>query len=257
MCELFGFTSRTPQKVNQELREFFSHSTEHPNGWGLALLDKNSFSMEKEPIRAIDSLYLKERLREPIVAQTALAHIRLATIGNMEWRNCHPFTGTDNSGRHWTLIHNGTIFECKPMEKYISIQKGDTDSERILLFLLDQMNEKIAEKGKKLTAEERFHIVDELVITASPENKLNLLIYDGELLYAHTNYRNSLYQKKTEDSVFVSTRPLALGKWEPLPFTQLVAFHQERLVFEGTIHGNEYFLDQKKMELLFLAFAEL
>lgn len=257
MCELFGFTSRTPQKVNQELKEFFSHSTEHPNGWGLALLDKGDFSMEKEPIRAIDSLYLRERLREPIIAQAALAHIRLATIGNMEWRNCHPFTGTDKSGRHWTLIHNGTIFECREMEQYVNIQKGDTDSERILLYLLDLMNQEISEKGRSLTAEERFQVIDRLVVTASPENKLNLLIYDGELLYAHTNYRDSLYRRQTEDGVFISTQPLALGKWEPVPFTQLVAYQREKLLFTGTVHGNEYFLDQKKMELLFLAFAEL
>lgn len=257
MCKLFGFSSRKPQKVNQELKEFFSHSNEHPHGWGLALLDNNNISMEKEPIKANDSVYLNKRLREPIVSQVGLAHIRLATIGNMEWRNCHPFTGTDQSGRHWTMIHNGTIFECDAMQKYVSIQNGDTDSERLLLFLLDKMNSAIAAKERSLTAEERFNIVDSIVITASPQNKLNLLIYDGELLYAHTNYKDSLYQRKTEDSVFISTQPLALGTWEPMPFTQLVAYRQEKLVFTGTIHGQEYILDQKRMELLMLAFAEL
>lgn len=257
MCELFGFTSRTPKKVNQELKEFFSHSNEHPNGWGLALLDPDSIFIEKEPIRALDSLYLKERLREPILSQAALAHIRLATIGHMEWKNCHPFTGTDRSGRRWTLIHNGTIFECSAMEKYVSLQKGSTDSERILLYLLDLMNQKIDETGRSLTDEERFQVLDGLVITAAPENKLNLLIYDGELLYAHTNYRGSLYQRVTEDSVFFSTQPLSNDTWEPLPFTRLLAYRQEQLAFTGTVHGQEYFLDQKKMDLLFLAFSEL
>lgn len=257
MCELFGISSRKPQIINQELKELFSHSNEHPNGWGLALINKGICSIEKEPTRANASRYLKGRLKEPIVVKTALAHIRLATIGHMEWRNCHPFTGTDQSGRQWTLIHNGTIFECESLQKYVSIQNGDTDSERILLFLIDQMNGEINAKGRSLTAEERFKIVDDLVVMLSPENKLNLLICDGELLYAHTNCRDSLHQRVTEESVYFSTKPLAVGVWEPMPFTQLIAYRQGVLKYVGTDHGQEYILDQKSLDFLLLAFSEL
>lgn len=257
MCELFGFTGRTPQKLNQELKEFYSHSGEHPNGWGLAILDEMNFSIEKEPVKASDSRYLKERLKEPIVCQTGLAHIRLATIGNMEWKNSHPFTATDQSKRRWTLIHNGTIFECKPMEKYVRLQKGDTDSERILLYLIDLINEETTAKGRALNPEERFAILDRMVATIAPENKLNLLIYDGELFYAHTNYVNSLYLRRTQEGIYFSTQPLALGIWEPVPFTTLLAYHQGQLAFTGTNHGQEYFVDERKMELLFLAYSEL
>ena len=257
MCELFGLSSRKPHTVNQELKEFFSHCDEHPHGWGLALLDHNNLVIEKEPVKANASRYLKERLREPITSQIVLAHIRFATIGHMERRNCHPFTGTDRSGRKWTLIHNGTIFECEPMQKYFSIQKGETDSERLLLFLLDMMNSEIIAKGRSLTDEERFEIVDKLVTTAALQNKLNLLIYDGDLFYAHTNYRGSLYRLQSEDSVLISTQPLSAGAWEPVPFTQLIAYRREQQVLSGTIHGQEYILDQKKLDLVMLAFSGL
>ncbi len=257
MCELFGFTGRTTQKLNQELKEFYSHSSEHPNGWGLAILDEDNFFIEKEPLKASDSRYLKERLKEPIICQTALAHIRLATIGNAEWRNSHPFTGRDRSGRRWTLIHNGTIFECGPMEKYVRVQKGDTDSERILLYLIDLVDEEIAAKGRALNAKERFDVLDRMVITVAPENKLNLLIYDGELLYAHTNFADSLYLRKTREGMYFSTQPLALGVWEPVPFTTLLACRRGEILFTGTNHGQEYFVDKKKMELLFLAYSQL
>lgn len=257
MCELFGFTGRTTQKLNQELKEFYSHSDAHPNGWGLAILDEQNFSIEKEPLKASDSRYLKERLKEPIIGQTALAHIRLATIGNVERKNSHPFTGTDQSGRRWTLIHNGTIFECKPMEKYVQLQKGDTDSERILLYLIDLVNKETAGKGRALTAGERFAVLDRMVITISPENKLNFLIYDGELLYVHTNCADSLYLRRAQEGIYFSTQPLALGVWEPVPFTTLLACRQGELVLTGTNHGQEYFVDEKKMELLFLAYSEL
>ena len=78
-------------------------------------------------------------------AKTALAHIRLATIGNVEQDNCHPFTAVDNSGRTWTLIHNGTIFESDNIGKYVFLQKGETDSERILLYIVDSINKKSAD----------------------------------------------------------------------------------------------------------------
>lgn len=80
----------------------------------------------------------------------------------------------------------------------------------------------ISEKGAALTEEERCRIIDQLVITASPENKLNLLIYDGDLIYAHCNYRGSLHQRFTEDGVCFSTKPLSLGKWQEVPFIQLL-----------------------------------
>lgn len=257
MCELFGFSSRTPKEINEDLKEFFSHSDQHPHGWGLALLDGSDAAIEKEPIQASKSIYLKARLREPIQVTNLLAHIRYATIGNTEWRNCHPYTGLDSSGRRWTLIHNGTIFEYAPMNKYVSIQNGDTDSERILLYFLDEINAYSAELGRPLKAEERFALLDRLIVAMAPENKLNLLVYDGELLYAHTNYANSLYQRVTNDSICITTRPLTLGKWEPVPFTTLVAYRVNKIAFTGTNHGIEYFVDEEKMRLLYLAFAEL
>lgn len=36
MCELFAINSREPFVANDYLREFFSHSTRHPDGWGIA-----------------------------------------------------------------------------------------------------------------------------------------------------------------------------------------------------------------------------
>lgn len=257
MCELFGFSGRRRMELNEYLKEFFSHSVEHPHGWGLTLLDRDNYSIEKEPVRAIDSRYLKERLRMPIISSTMLAHIRLATIGNLEWRNSHPFVGMDQSGRRWTLIHNGTIFDYQPMEKYVSQQNGDTDSERILLHLLELMDKAYIKKGESLTAKERFDVLDRMVVAASTDNKLNLLIYDEEMLYAHTNYQESLHQRTTEDGVYFSTQPLNKGVWEPLTLNTLLGYKNGEKIYTGTTHNNTYVVDPKKMELLFLAYSGL
>ena len=257
VCELFGFSGHCPVTINEELKTFFSHSDKHPHGWGLALIEGNHAAIEKEPWQADDSHYLKARLRDPIRVKTALAHIRLATIGKMEWKNCHPYTAVDHSGRRWVLIHNGTIFEYAPMNPYVARQNGDTDSERILLYLIDQVNDRSEQLGHPLTAEERFALLDELVAKMAPGNKLNILLSDGELLYAHTNYRGSLHQRKTQDGVFLATLPLTPSPWEPLPLTTLVAYREGELICTGTCHGAEFFDDEEKMKMLFLAFAEL
>ena len=111
MCELLGFSSRRRRNVTPLLREFFSHAERHPHGWGLARFeDASAPQIEKEPVKATESETLRRILDEGVEAQTLLGHIRLATVGTIEFANCHPFSEADNSGRVWTLVHNGTIF---------------------------------------------------------------------------------------------------------------------------------------------------
>jgi glutamine amidotransferase len=156
MCELFGISSKEPFRINEYLKEFFSHSSAHPHGWGMSCMDKNQVSIEKEPVQASKSNYLKERLSAPIEVKTAFAHIRYATIGNVEYKNCHPYTWRDKSGRQWTLIHNGTIFDYSALNAYMNIQKGDTDSERILLHIVDLVDQAERQQHRKLDKKERF-----------------------------------------------------------------------------------------------------
>ena len=175
MCEIYGFSGCRKRELNTDLREFYSHAEEHPNGWGLALLDPDNIRLCREAVRADQSDTLKGLLHQPIVAKHALAHIRLATIGHVEYENCHPFFGTDHSGRRWTLIHNGTVFENDRLNKYIYVQKGETDSERILLYLLDCVNELTEKLGRPLNAQERFSILDRFVSGSSPKNSVQAL----------------------------------------------------------------------------------
>jgi len=181
----------------------------------------------------------------------------LATIGNVEQDNCHPFTASDNSGRTWTLIHNGTVFESDKLNKYIFLQKGETDSERILLYIIDRINEAIEQLRRFPSAEERFDILDEIVRGSSPKNKLNLLIYDGETLYVHTNFRNSLYYRRGESGVTFSTRPLSEEAWKNVPFTTLLGYKNGTLVYTGTNHNNEYFFDPSTYNPLYMAYSGL
>ncbi len=257
MCELFGICSPQKKQLNQLLREFFSHGTDHPHGWGMAFFYGGAVSLEKEAQNSCKSAYLRQRLRAKIEADQMIAHIRRATKGTMDYENTHPFVIRDDSGRAWTLAHNGTIFESKMLNPFIHEQQGQTDSERILCCIVRKVNEAQESLGRALSLEERFCLVDGIICAITPENKVNLLLFDGELFYVHTNYRDSLYSRHEGEALLVSTRPLGIKRWEPVPFCRLLAYRRGRLVFEGTRHENEFFDSEEKMRLLFLDFAGL
>jgi len=261
MCELFGISGSNKIRVNEYLREFFSHSTEHPDGWGYVTFESNfdeksekeskhnSYSLIKEALPAYKSKIVEKMLEEEITEANMFAHIRQATRGDLVYDNCHPFVGQDNSGRTWIVSHNGTIFDYPQMDKYKEVQKGATDSERILFYILDIINKKqlapdAEETGEiiPLTDSERFAAMDEILCNITKNNnKVNLMVWDGEYIYIHTNLKNTLYMKEDNGCRVFSTQPLDNSPWENVPFTQLLVYKNGRLVFTGTNHGNEYF----------------
>lgn len=241
MCELFGFSGICSVKMNPYLSEFFSHSEKHPHGWGMALLHGNETNLEKEPVTASTSSYLRERLAHPLYASNMMAHIRLATLGGLAYGNSHPFVQRDNSDRTWTLIHNGTILDCPALEAYRESQEGRTDSERILCHIISRMNRLQRELGHAPDAAERFTEMDAIMQEITPGNKVNLIIYDGEQFYIHTNMRETLYRKETDLGTFVATVPLDAEGWEPFPFMQLLGYADGKVVRRGTAHHNEFF----------------
>ncbi|MBR1836879.1 MAG: class II glutamine amidotransferase [Kiritimatiellae bacterium] len=259
MCELFGYTAPRPVRANHWLREFYSHSGDHPDGWGLATFHDGIPSIEKEPVRASLSPYLASRLTEPVEAANLLAHIRKATVGANDRVNCHPFVGRDNRGRVWTLEHNGTIFRGDVLGPYFAVQEGRTDSERLLLLLLDRIGARQDALGRALGAEERFAEFAVFVRDLAPGNKLNLLVFDGETLYAHTNCAGSLHVRfDPSGAAVLSTRPLGSGDgWEPLPLCTPLAFRAGDRVAAAPCHGHEYVPTPDDFNLFFTDYATL
>ena len=257
MCELFGFSGNKRTDLTGLLTEFFSHSVNNPDGWGLASFDDSHTLIYKERVAAYKSPNIERIIKETGKARTLIGHIRLATIGYDDYNNSHPFSGYDRSGRLWTLAHNGTIFECDDLSIYSYKQKGSTDSERVFLYLLDKINEKIDEKKSDLDVKERFDIVDGIVTKLSPKNKLNIIIYDGEQTYLHTNYRDSLYVNNTSDGAVFATVPLSDGVWDHLPFKTLVSYKNGKPFLSGKEHEGEYIPDEQAIRAVFMAYAGL
>lgn len=257
MCELFGVSAGRKIRINGFLDTFFSHSAEHGNGWGIALLDEGGFSIEREPVKAADSSYLKSMLKEKVEASVCIAHIRKATIGEVNINNTHPFSVYDDFGKRWVLAHNGTIFDSEALAPYQYKQTGTTDSERILLYIVDQINKRYQDSGHELSKEERIHTVEEAIKVIVPGNKVNLMIHDGELLYVHKNELGTLHEKHIGDGIIFSTAPLESNGWSEFAQNRLMVYRSGKLVYIGVKHDHTYVHDEEKMKLLYFAYSGL
>lgn len=263
MCELLGISAKQRRAVNAVLREFFSHAELNPHGWGLARFTGAGGVrlpqplIDKEPCKATTSERLRGLLDADVEERMLLAHIRFASVGHPECVNCHPFTAADSSGRVWTLAHNGTIFHGEALNDYLSIQSGSTDSERVLLYLVDCIDRAQARTGRPLDAEERFDVLASEISTLADGNKLNLLICDGEVMYVHTNLKGTLHYSPDGDALIFSTKPLSTGTWTPVPFTRLLAVQDGAIVREAPSHGHEYVYDPEDYRYIYMGYAML
>lgn len=241
MCEIFCFNSNTLKQVNQCLKCFYEHSEDHPHGWGLANVQSDEVFIDKEPIKATCSQHLKNILSHPVVGKNVFAHIRLATMGEIISPNCHPFTEADDNNRSWMLIHNGTIFDCPKLDKYIDKESGDTDSERILLYIIDKINEFEKDKGSLSTIKERFTLLSGIVEELSKNNKLNLMIYDGDMTYIHSNMKDSLHYLRNDDGLLIASTPVSDDEnWQHVEINKLFALIDGNVIFESNPHENEF-----------------
>lgn len=250
MCQLFGISAPQPVVVNPWLQALRRNSAEHPHGWGIAVCSGTGVNLEKEPQTAWLSSYLESRLKHPIRAANLIAHIRRVSVGGIAYENCHPFTACTADSRVWTLAHNGTLYDPHGTERFAALQEGNTDSERILLCLIDRINAALKRTQRPLSQRERFLAVEQMVAELSSENPLNLLIFDGELLYVHTNQPAHLCCRRAGDAMLFATAALDDAAWTPMPLTQLQAWRAGELLFQSESHGHAYLAEEHQVQPL-------
>lgn len=244
MCELFAINSHHPVRANSTLHAFYQDSVQHPHGWGLSWRESGQAVLYKEEVRAIDSILLEQLLEEPIVSTNVVAHIRNATMGVLAYSNCHPFLRPDASGRAWIIAHNGTILDDHLTNGYQAYAAGDTDSEQVVIYLVDELDDLIERKGAPLTFGERFVVLTHAIEELARSNKLNLVIDDGEYTYVHTNtVEPTLYVCTEGETATFCTRPLGDDGWQELPHNRLIAYRDGRMQRMGARH--EHSIDEK------------
>ena len=249
MCELFAVNAGRPVVVNDYLTEFFDHSHIHRDGWGIswrrddAAAGGDPVFLHREPVPAYESDYIPRMLAHPVAARRLEAHIRFSTAGRLCEENCHPFRGEDISGRDWTLIHNGILFNEELLASYDLKEAGDTDSERAMLFLLDVLDEAALRSGGVLDFSTTFSALSGAIGQISNLNRLNLILDDGTYTYVHTNTSEDTlhFRQLADDAIVISTQPLGGEKeralWHPVPRNRLITYRDGRIVRTSKPHG--------------------
>jgi glutamine amidotransferase len=249
MCELFAVNAGHPVVVNDYLTEFFDHSHIHRDGWGIswrrdgAVAGEDPVFLHREPIPAYESDYIPKMLAQPVAARRLEAHIRFSTAGRLCEENCHPFRGEDISGRDWTLIHNGILFNEELLASYDLKEAGDTDSERAMLFLLDVLDEAALRSGGILDFSTTFSALSGAIGQISNLNRLNLILDDGTYTYVHTNTSEDTlhFRRLADDAIVICTQPLGgegeRALWHPVPRNRLIAYRDGRIVRTSKPHG--------------------
>lgn len=240
MCMLYAFNSGKYYELNKSLQQFFSFSNKHPHGWGLAFYrDGNELSLIKKDEAAYISKTVKEIVSRSIPGKLMIAHIRYKTFGEVKVENTHPFVKKIN-GEKWVFAHNGSILVFKLFDTFLQQEvKGDTDSERIFCYIAQKLCDK---NNKRL--EYKIKVIEKVIKELAPYGKLNLLLSDGNYLFVHTNYKNSLYKHGKRDYVCFSTRPLTdvvkKDEWSSVELNRLFVYKDGKMLYKGRSHGYEY-----------------
>lgn len=255
MCELLAVNAAQPVVVNAYLEEFFTHSHVHKDGWGISWRlgegcsevpagesAREGLFIHREAVPAWTSSYIPELLSTPVKARLLEAHIRRTTGSSVCLENCHPFVGSDISGNVWTMIHNGVLLNEGLTSAYDLRAAGETDSERVMLFFLDVLEEASLRAGGDLDFDGRFNALASVISQISNLNRLNLILDDGTYTYVHTNTsEDTLHYLELEDGIIFSTQPLGDDEtralWKPVPRNRLIAYRDGRLVRTSVPHG--------------------
>ena len=221
MCRMFGVVAAQPVALHAFLwegsRSLAALSSEHSDGWGVAVHDASAWSVEKRPTSAGQCPKYRE-IASTATAAHAIAHIRKKTVGETKLSNTHPFRRD-----RFVFAHNGTMpgvatLLSKTSRGRLAEIAGDTDSERLFAFLLTSVDDapSLSEGVARAAAELRL---------GPAIGSASFLFSDGERMFAFRQGR-TLFAMAGERATFVASEPLTSGAWRELPegsLTELAA----------------------------------
>ncbi len=146
MCRLFGFRSVLESQVHSSLvaaeNALGVQSQAHPDGWGVAYYVAGTPHVIKSSAAAFtDGLF--SRVSGVVSSNTVLAHVRRASVGEVNLLNSHPF----QFGR-WVFAHNGEVVGFSEVKDTLRARiepslwryrLGDTDSEVVFFVFLSAL----------------------------------------------------------------------------------------------------------------------
>lgn len=180
MCELLGICFNLTVDPRVSFSGFRQRSKKNPDGWGLAFYPDETAQVIKEPIKGTESP-LSDFLKDySISAKIFLAHVRIASSGNVAYRNTHPFE-RELSGRDYVFVHNGTLRNVENLTLGQFRPMGQTDSEHAFCHLLNR----IGERGIIDWSSEDFDWLHEQLIEVNDLGRFNCIFSNGQHLFCY------------------------------------------------------------------------
>ena len=192
MCQLLGMNANTPTDVCFSFAGLARRADEHKDGFGIAFFEDRGLRTFVDHHSARASPVAELVKHYPIKSDNVIAHIRKATQGRVALENTHPFV-RELWGRYWVLAHNGDLKQFQPRLHGAFRPVGDTDSERAFCWLMQELAKAHASVPSvtELTA-----TLGELLPTLAAHGSFNLLLSNGQALWAHASTRLHWLQRR-------------------------------------------------------------
>jgi len=178
MCRVFGCVAAEPVSIRHELLEaenpMVRQSEEHDSGWGMAVYERAG-GAEPTCVRFPQAAHTDGDFVKATELRGRIfnVHVRRATMGGLRPENTHPFCLGN-----YSLGHNGTVLEFpRLLEPGVRPPTGDTDSEVLFNLLMRDFD--------PAAPVESLRRMLRVVAERSPFSGLNMLLGDGERLYAY------------------------------------------------------------------------
>jgi predicted glutamine amidotransferase len=185
MCQLLGMNANTPTDVMFSFTGLATRAEEHKDGFGIAFFEGAGLRLLVDHHSARVSPVAELVKRYPIKSDNVIAHIRKATQGRVALQNTHPFV-RELWGRYWVFAHNGDLQGFHPRLHGAFRPVGDTDSEHAFCWLMQELAKAHASVPG---VEELSATLRELVPQVARHGNFNLLLSNGEALWAHASTR--------------------------------------------------------------------
>lgn len=268
MCELLGMSSNHKTTINISLTTLAERGENphlHGDGWGVAFYEGNDVRLIKDYGEAKGSRWVDFIKQQEIRSHDVIAHIRRSTVGEVSYKNTHPFI-RELFGRMHTFAHNGTFHNIQALPQFTTKRfkpVGTTDSELGFCYLLERMNE--AWHGSDLipSLDKRMEVVVKFAAEMRELGPANFLYSDGITLFAHGHHRHDpildklvwpglqYIQVGDKDKAFKNSAdsgismdvtdkfltmfasvPLNDGNWQPIPNGEVIAVTRGEMRFQ-------------------------
>jgi predicted glutamine amidotransferase len=185
MCQLLGMNANTPTDVCFSFAGLATRADEHKDGFGIAFFEDRGLRYFVDHHSARVSPVAELVKHYPIKSDNVIAHIRKATQGRVALENTHPFV-RELWGRYWVFAHNGDLKHFEPRLHAAFRPVGDTDSERAFCWLMQELAKAHASMP---SIAELTLTLSELLPRPAAHGNFNLLLSNGQALWAHCNSR--------------------------------------------------------------------